>query len=194
MSDFSELFGGNWNAEEEAAAAANEEKNYAPLEPGWYKMMVEAPNDGAMIRDSKAGGKYLKVCFRVAPGEARENRVVFHNINLLVKPKDDGEAARANAATAERIGRHELAKLCIACGKPMAKDSAELVDSILLVRVAIGKNSKGEPENEVKDFKPATGNGVPVPTTQAAPAPVPSAQKPAPAAPAGNAGKLPWQM
>ena len=194
MGDFDEIFGGGFDAEEEAAAAANEQKDYSPLEPGWYKCVIEAPKDGQMIRDSKAGGKYLKLVFRVAPGEAHENRIVFHNINLKVVPKDAGDDARRKAATAEQIGRRELGKLCVAAGKPMAKDSAELVDGIVMVRVAVGKSSTGEPDNEVKDFKAADGSatspaaGTPAPAAK--PAPAPAAKSTSASAPAG---KLPWQ-
>lgn len=194
MGDFDEIFGGGFDAEEEAAAAANEQKDYSPLEPGWYKCVIEAPKDGQMIRDSKAGGKYLKLVFRVAPGEPHENRIVFCNINLKVVPKNGSSEAASKAAKAEQIGRRELGKLCVSAGKPMAKDSAELVDCLVAVRVAVGKNASGDPENEVKDFKAVDGDPLPaVPAGTPAPAAKPIPAPAAPAATTGTTGKLPWQ-
>lgn len=199
MSDFDEIFGGGFNPEEEAAKAAEE---YAPIPPGWYAAIIEAPTDGKpMVRDSKAGGKMLKVVFKIT-GPTNEGRKVFHNINLIVKPKDASQDAAGKARTAESIGRRELAKLCVAAGKPLAKDSAELVDAVVEVKVVVRKNMDGSPDNEAKDFRrvgsagalkppaaPAAGYFVPqdggVPPIPAA-APAPAAPKPAPA------GNLPW--
>ena len=199
MSDFEEIFGGGFNAEEEAAKAAEE---YAPIPPGWYAAIIEAPTDGKpMVRDSKAGGKMLKVVLKIT-GPAHEGRKVFHNINLVVKPKEATADAASKAKMAESIGRRELAKLCVAAGKPLAKDSAELVDAVVEVKVVVRKNMDGSPDNEAKDFRragsagalkppaaPAAGYFVPqdggVPPIPAA-APAPAAPKPAPA------GNLPW--
>ncbi len=199
MSDFDEIFGGGFNAEEEAAKAAEE---YAPIPPGWYAAIIEAPTDGKpMVRDSKAGGKMLKVVLKIT-GPAHEGRKIFHNINLIVKPKEATADAASKAKMAESIGRRELAKLCVAAGKPLAKDSAELVDAVVEVKVAVRKNMDGNPDNEAKDFRragsagalkppaaPAAGYFVPqdggVPPIPAA-APAQAAPKPAPA------GNLPW--
>ena len=191
MSDFDEIFGGGFNAQEEAAKAAEE---YAPIPPGWYQAVIEAPTDGKpMVRDSKAGGKMLKLVYRIT-GPTNAGRKVFHNVNLIVKPASADKAE--NAKKAEQIGRRELAKLCVAAGKPLAKDSAELVDAAVEVKVAVGKNYNGDPDNEVKDvrkigaqpvatanFIPQDGGVKPIPAT-------PAASTPAPAA--GTAGKLPW--
>ena len=92
MSDFDEIFGGGFNAEEEAAKAAEE---YAPIPPGWYQAVIEAPTDGKpMVRDSKSGGKMLKVVFRIT-GPTSEGRKVFHNINLIVKPASPDKTENA---------------------------------------------------------------------------------------------------
>ena len=198
MSDFDEIFGGGFNAEEEAAKAAEE---YAPIPPGWYAAIIEAPTDGKpMVRDSKAGGKMLKVVFKIT-GPTNEGRKVFHNINLIVKPKDASQDAADKARTAESIGRRELAKLCVAAGKPLAKDSAELVDAVVEVKVVVRKNMNGDPDNEAKDFRkvgaggqPAPGAGMMVPQDGGVP-PIPtSGVQPIPSAPvpAGSSAKLPW--
>lgn len=192
MSDFDEIFGGGFNAEEEAAKAAEE---YAPIPPGWYQAVIEAPTDGKpMVRDSKSGGKMLKVVFRIT-GPTSEGRKVFHNINLIVKPASPDKTE--NAKKAEQIGRRELAKLCVSAGKPLAKDSAELVDAVVEVKVVVGKNYNGEPDNEAKDFRkigaggalsaPSAGMMVP---QDGGVKPIPAAA-PTPAPAAGNA-KLPW--
>ena len=176
MSDFDEIFGGGFNAQEEAAKAAEE---YAPIPPGWYQAVIEAPTDGKpMVRDSKAGGKMLKLVYRIT-GPTNAGRKVFHNINLIVKPASPDKAE--NAKKAEQIGRRELAKLCVAAGKPLAKDSAELVDAAVEVKVAIGKNYSGDPDNEVKDVRKigaAPAGGTPA-------TPTASGQQ-------QGGGKLPW--
>lgn len=192
MSDFDEIFGGGFNAEEEAAKAAEE---YAPIPPGWYQAVIEAPTDGKpMVRDSKAGGKMLKLVYRIT-GPTNAGRKVFANINLIVKPASADKAE--NAKKAEQIGRRELAKLCVAAGKPLAKDSAELVDAAVEVKVVVGKNYNGDPDNEVKDVRkigarqaaaPSAGMMVP---QDGGVAPIPAAPAPAPAQ-AGTPGKLPW--
>jgi len=199
MSDFDEIFGGGFNAEEEAAKAAEE---YAPIPPGWYAAIIEAPTDGKpMVRDSKAGGKMLKVVLKIT-GPAHEGRKVFHNINLIVKPKDASQDAAGNARTAESIGRRELAKLCVAAGKPLAKDSAELVDAVVEVKVAVRKNMNGDPDNEAKDFRkvgsagalaaaPAAGDWVPQ-DGGVKPIPATAPAAPAPAAKPAAQGSLPW--
>lgn len=192
MSDFDEIFGGGFNAQEEAAKAAEE---YAPIPPGWYQAVIEAPTDGKpMVRDSKAGGKMLKLVYKIT-GPTNAGRKVFHNINLIVKPASADKAE--NAKKAEQIGRRELAKLCVAAGKPLAKDSAELVDAAVEVKVAVGKNYNGDPDNEVKDVRkigaqqtaaPSAGMMVP---QDGGVAPIPAAA-PTPAQAAGTPGKLPW--
>jgi hypothetical protein len=192
MSDFDEIFGGGFNAQEEAAKAAEE---YAPIPPGWYQAVIEAPTDGKpMVRDSKAGGKMLKLVYRIT-GPTNAGRKVFANINLIVKPASADKAE--NAKKAEQIGRRELAKLCVAAGKPLAKDSAELVDAAVEVKVVVGKNYNGDPDNEVKDVRkigaqqtaaPSAGMMVP---QDGGVAPIPATPAPAPAQ-AGTPGKLPW--
>ncbi len=201
MSDFDEIFGGGFNAEEEAAKAAEE---YAPIPPGWYAAIIEAPTDGKpMVRDSKAGGKMLKVVFKIT-GPAHEGRKIFHNINLIVKPKEATADAASKAKMAESIGRRELAKLCVAAGKPLAKDSAELVDAVVEVKVVVRKNMDGSPDNEAKDFRragsagalkppaaPAAGDWVPQ-DGGVKPIPATAPAAPAPAAKPAAQGSLPW--
>jgi hypothetical protein len=192
MSDFDEIFGGGFNAQEEAAKAA---EDYAPIPPGWYQAVIEAPTDGKpMVRDSKAGGKMLKLVYRIT-GPTNAGRKVFANINLIVKPVSADKAE--NAKKAEQIGRRELAKLCVAAGKPLAKDSAELVDAAVEVKVTVGKNYNGDPDNEVKDVRKIGAQQIAAPSAgmmvpqDGGVAPIPATPAPAPAQ-AGTPGKLPW--
>lgn len=189
MSDLDELFGGSWNAADEAANAANAKTDFEPIEAGWYTAIICAPGDGKpMLRDSQTGGKYLSVSFRVT-GPKHEGRYVYNNINLVVKPKAPGEAAAKKAQTAESIGRRELAQLCLAAGKPTAHDSAELVDCLLDINVTVGSwNDK--PRNEVKAYRPAGGRS----STTVPPTAPKTAQTVAPAkpAPTETKQKLPW--
>ena len=104
--------------------------------------------------------------------------------------------AEKNAKKAEQIGRRELAKLCVAAGKPLAKDSAELVDAVVEVKVVVGKNYNGEPDNEAKDFRKIGAGGALSAPSAGMMVPQDGGVKPIPAAapaPANtNAGKLPW--
>ena len=144
MSEFS------WN---EFKPAEVETPSRDPLPAGEYVAVV---NDSA-IKPNKAGtGEYLALTFQVIEGE-HEGRFVWENLNL-VHPSEK----------AVQIARAELASLCKAAGVLNPKDSTDLHDKPVLIRVAIEKDRDGNPRNVVKGYKPAASRQ-PQPAAAAAP-------------------------
>ena len=162
--DISEALGGDFDAESIPIPS------YEPIPPGWYAAEI----DKAEVRDTKAGtGKYLKLEL-VVLDEAHEGRRVFSQINL----------SNPNQQAVE-IGQRELAALARACGVPVLRDSAELLQKQIRVKVKIKTEEGREPDNVVVGYRPLSD------AAQAAPKP--AAAKPKPAAAPSAAGKRPWE-
>lgn len=158
--DISEALGGDFDAESIPIPS------YEPIPPGWYAAEI----DKAEVRDTKAGtGKYLKLEL-VVLDEAHEGRRVFTQINL----------SNPNQQAVE-IGQRQLANLAHACGITALRDSAELLQRFVQIRLKIKEEKGYDPQNEVTGYKP--------PNTTA-PGPQPMQDKPA--APAKSA-KRPWE-
>lgn len=162
--DISEALGGDFDA------GSVPIPSYEPIPAGWYAVEI----DKAEVRDTKAGtGKYLKLEM-VVLDEAHEGRRVFTQINL----------SNPNQQAVE-IGQRELAALAMACGVPALRDSAELLQKQIGVKVKIKTEEGREPDNAVVGYRPLA---------DAAPAaPKPAAAKPKPAAAPSASGKRPWE-
>ena len=162
--DISEALGGDFDAESIPIPS------YEPIPPGWYAAEI----DNAEVLDTKAGtGKYLKLEL-VILDEAHNGRRVFTKIHLS-NPSQK----------AVEIGQRELAALAMACGVPALRDSAELLQKQILVKVKIKTEEGREPDNVVVGYRPLT---------DAAPAaPKPVQAKPKPAAASNASGKRPWE-
>jgi len=162
--DISDALGGDFDA------GSVPVPSYEPIPPGWYAAEI----DKAEVRDTKAGtGKYLKLEL-VILDEAHEGRRVFTQINL----------SNPNP-TAVEIGQRELAALAMACGVPALRDSAELLQKQIGVKVKIKTEAGRDPDNVVSGYRPLT---------DAAPAAAkPAAAKPKPAAASNASGKRPWE-
>lgn len=162
--DISDALGGDFDA------GSVPVPSYEPIPPGWYAAEI----DKAEVRDTKAGtGKYLKLEL-VILDEAHEGRRVFTQINL----------SNPNAQAVE-IGQRELAALAMACGVPALRDSAELLQKQIGIKVKIKTEAGRDPDNVVSGYRPLT---------DAAPAAAkPAAAKPKPAAASNASGKRPWE-
>lgn len=180
MGDIADIFG-----EEGVDTSAAPPAEFQPLPPGWYPAMIEK----AELHDTKAGdGKYLKLQLSVV-GDQFAGRKVFANINL----------ANPNPKAVE-IGAREIAQLGAACGLLRLKDSTELLDKVVLVKLTVKTTQGRDPENEIKAYKSMDGAtpAAPSPAAAAAPKPAPAAAKapatakPSPAA-AGAKPKFPWE-
>jgi hypothetical protein len=162
--DISEALGGDFDA------GSVPIPSYEPIPAGWYAAEI----DKAEVRDTKAGtGKYLKLEL-VVLDEAHEGRRVFTQINL----------SNPNQQAVE-IGQRELAALSMACGITSLRDSAELLQKQIDIKLKVKKDEGREPENAVVGYRPLT---------DAAPAASkPAAAKPKPAAASNASGKRPWE-
>ena len=163
--DISQALGGDFDAGSVPAP------NYEPLPAGWYAAEIDA----AAVKDTKAKtGKYLKLEF-VVLDEPHAGRRLFTQINL----------SNPNPKAVE-IGQRELAGLAVACGITALRDSAELLQKRIGVKVKIKTDEGYKPDNAVCGFRSLT---------TAAPAAAPAAPKAKPAAaqaaPAAN--KRPWE-
>lgn len=104
----------------------------------------------------KSGNEYyLNLDFQILSGDF-QNQHIFARLNLwLDKSK----------STAIQIAKGQLSELCRAVGVPTPKDSTELHNKPVIVKVKVKNGDQGE-QNEVAGFKPAT--------VQAATAPQPA--------------------
>ena len=153
---------------------ANEVEPNQPFEvipAGDYKCVlvaseIKATNDGE--------GKFLKMELQICAGEFI-NRKLFDRLNLWNKSEK-----------AVAIARGTLSAICRAVNVLTPKDSSELHNKPLLVRVAVTENEyqgQKRKQNEVKGYKPIGAAPAPQPS-----APPVDAQQPI----AAGANTRPW--
>lgn len=132
-----------------------------PVPAGEYTAIVTASE----MKENKAGtGQYLALTFQVTDGP-HTGAFVWANMNL-VNPSEQ----------AVQIARAELASLCKATGVMQPKDSTDLHDKPVVIRVAVRKDDNGNPRNEIKGYKPSGASPAPA-TKPAAKATVPPWKK-----------------
>jgi hypothetical protein len=135
---------------------------FDPLPAGKYVAVITESEEKPT---KKGDGSYLQLAFQVIEGE-HENRKVWARLNLN-NPND----------TAVGIARSELSSICRAVNVMQLKDSAQLHDIPLVIKVSQRKNNEsGEMTNEIKGYEPKGGATAPAAKT---------------AAPAGNSA--PWK-
>jgi len=102
------------------------------VSPGWHWVTIEE----AIIRDSKAGGKYiwLKLC-------TDDGDVLFDRINVLCESQ-----------TAVEIGMRSLSAIAKANGRERFDDTSEMIGCRVSVRVAIRHSDTYGDDNEVKTY------------------------------------------
>lgn len=99
------------------------------------------------LKATKAGtGNFLLLELQILRGKY-QNRKLWDRLNL-----------KNPNATAVQIGKGTLSAICRAVGVMEPKDSAELHNKPLLVKVAV-KQFDGEDRNEVKGYKPMSESG-----------------------------------
>lgn len=144
---------GNFNA-----AEVEPNKAFDVLPVGKY---IAAIVDSEQKETQSGTGEYLKLTFEILEGEFK-SRKLFANLNLK-NPNDQ----------AVQIARGELSAICRAAGVLMPKDSVELHNIPMVVKVGAEKRKDtGEMQNRIKGYE-AKGAG----TT----------------APAASGGAAPWQ-
>ena len=155
--------------------------DFTPIPAGDYQAIATASTwEPTKAKD----GEFLKFTFEVLSGEYR-GRNVFTRLNLKNKN-----------ATAVKIAQSELSSICRAVGVMRPRDSAELHNKPLMVKVALEeRNDKpGEFSNRLKGYSPMGSSPAQAPASvaQAARAeaeavfggPPTTAPTPAPATPA----------
>jgi hypothetical protein len=113
--------------------------DFEPLPAGKYLAAITESE----IKPTKNGsGSYLQLTFTVIEGEYK-NRVVWARLNLN-NPN----------ATAVKIARSELSAICHAVGVMTPRDSAELHNLPLVIRVKVKKRKDtDELTNEIKGYE-----------------------------------------
>jgi hypothetical protein len=131
---------GNLSAFEFDASAVELASSFDPLPAGNYNVIITESE----VKETKNGtGQLIALKMCVFDGEF-ENRIIFSNINF----KNAHE-------TTQKIGKQQLASLCKAVGVLTPKDSSDLHDKPLVVKVIISPAKDGyEAKNEVRAFLP----------------------------------------
>ena len=129
---------GNLSALDFDASDIETSSSFDPMPAGNYNVIITESE----VKDTKNGtGQYISLKMCVFDGDF-ENRIIFSNINF----KNASE-------TAQKIGKQQLASLCKAVGVLTPKDSSDLHDLPLVVKVSIRQAQNGyDAQNEVKAF------------------------------------------
>ncbi len=149
------------------------ENSYELLPAGFYTAQV---TESEIVPLKSGNGQALKLTIEVLQDGYR-GRKVWARLNV-----------RHTNQVAEQIGQQQLRELCESIGLARFRDTSELHNKPMQIKVKIRKDEKGqyEDQNDVNGFKPAAGGAAPM--TAAAPRPA------APAANAPAAGATPpWQ-
>lgn len=133
---------------------------FDPIPAGKYMAVIAASE---MKKNKKGTGQYLELTFQVIEGE-HKGRSLWARLNL-----DNPDA------TAVKIARAELSAVCRAVGVLAPKDSVELHNLPLVIKVGMkNREDNGEPTNVIKGYEKKDAVARPA------------------AVGAGN-GKAPWQ-
>jgi hypothetical protein len=162
--------GGRFNTD----SVEKRENSYELLPAGWYTAQV---TESEIVPLKSGNGQALKLTIEVLQDGYR-GRKVWARLNV-----------RHTNQQAESIAQQQLRELCESIGLARFRDTSELHNKPMQIKVKIRKDETGqyEDQNEVSGFKPAAGGAAPM----AAAAPRPSA--PAASAPAAGAAVPPWQ-
>lgn len=135
------------------------------LPSGYYLSAIT----GSDIKTTKDGsGNYIELEHTIQ-SQGYKGRKVWSRINRKNKSE-----------IAERIGREEFARLldAIGMGEVIIRDTVQLHDKVMCIRVVVEKDQNGGDRNEVKGYFDKSKVGAPAPAPAAA-APAPAWQKPA---------------
>jgi len=138
----------NFNANEVDPAVG-----FDPIPAGSYNAII---TESEMKQTKTGAGRYLQLTFQVIDGDCK-GRLVWARLNL----ENPSEMA-------VKIARAELSAICRAVGVMAPKDSLELHNTPLTIRVACKKrDDTGEITNEIKGFESAGGTRPVAPTAAA---------------------------
>jgi hypothetical protein len=145
-------------------------ENRDPLPDGEYRVIAI---ESEMKETAKKNGSYLQITWEVLDAEYK-GRKMWSRLNL----------ENENTQTVE-IAQRELSSICRAVGVLRPKDSTELHDKPITVRVSTEAGTGGYgPQNRIKAYKPIDG-ATPAAGPTAPPAATPTAS--------GGAKRPPWR-
>ena len=109
------------------------------IPPGVY----EAEITGSELKDTNAGdGKYISLEYTIL-GPNNSGRKVWHNLNIVNKNDK-----------AVKISKSQLSKIALSVGVPVLKDTSQLHQKPMKIKIAVKKGTEKYPEdrNEIKSF------------------------------------------
>jgi hypothetical protein len=116
-----------------------------PVPAGEYLVCV---SDSDMKPTKSGSGQYLQLTFSILQGE-HKNRKVYARLNLV-----------NDNVTAVKIAKSELAAICQAVGVAEIKDSAQLHNKPLVVKVEV-REYNGKESNEIRGYRASKGAVMP---------------------------------
>lgn len=121
---------------------------YEVLPEGVYEAVI---TDSRMQTTKSGTGEMLVLTLEVISGDYK-GRKLWDRLNL-VNPNP----------TAVALARQTLAHLCLAIGVRQLHDTIELHNRPLLALVRVRKTPEGEPQNEIKGYRPRPARVEPPP-------------------------------
>jgi len=131
-----------------------EPQSYDTIPAGWYSCLV---SDAEVKRTNDGTGKYIKLRLDIT-GPRCGGRCVFTNINTNNK-----------SDKAQEIGRQQLNSIMRSVGLSRLRDTDELLNKPMQIKVAIRRSEEYGDQNEVKAYKAIEGAGGGMPQQQSAP-------------------------
>ena len=130
-----------------------EPTSFEPLPAGWYNAII---TESEWVQTKDGNGRYLQLKFNIYDGDYK-GRVAFGRLNM----------ENANQKAVE-IARGQLSAICRAVGVMQPKDSVELHNLPLMIRISCRKNDQtGDIVNDIKDYKPKGSQANPSAVAQA---------------------------
>ena len=114
-------------------------EGFSPLPAGDYQVIIA---ESKMKKTKDGQGQYLEMRMQVLNGQY-QNRVLFDRLNLVNK-----------SDVAVKIAKGTLSSICRSVNVLTPSDSSELHNKPLTASVKIRKDQDGNPQNEVKGYKP----------------------------------------
>jgi hypothetical protein len=114
-------------------------EGFTPIPAGEYQAIIV---ESEMKATKDRQGKYLQLKLQILNGQ-HQNRTLFDRLNLF--NKND---------TAVQIAKGTLSSICRAINVMTPNDSAELHNKPLVIVVKVKSDQNGNPQNEIKGYKP----------------------------------------
>lgn len=120
-------------------------EGFSPLPAGDYQVII---TESQMKKTKDGQGQYLELKMQILNGQY-QNRVIFDRLNLVNK-----------SDVAVQIAKGSLSSICRSVNVLTPNDSSELHNKPLTASLKIRKDADGNPQNEVKGYKPRhSGSG-----------------------------------